>query len=220
MNMIGKLAMNKLLLIDAFPTKKVSVLICGAMLLSACASNGIVKLESSVKQLNDLNDLDRDGVVEARENCANTVLGATIDNYGCGAQTTIVEPFKVDIKFANNSYDIPPSALPKIQQLASFLEENKTLQVQIEGHTSKVGSAELNQILSIMRAKAVESVLVNDLNITNERVMSQGYGFERLADLADTETAHANNRRIMAELSKTVHVDDMIWTIYTVDQAK
>ncbi|GAC18613.1 OmpA family protein [Paraglaciecola arctica] len=214
-----KLNMNKLVLIKAFSIKKSAGLICAAMLLSACAGNSIVKLESSVEQLQDLNDHDRDGVIEARDKCAETVLGATIDNYGCGAQTTIVEPFKVDIKFTNNSYEIPPSALPKIQKLASFLEKNTTLQVLIEGHTSKVGSAELNQILSINRAKAVESILVNDFNIANERVSSQGYGFQRLADLADTETAHANNRRIMAELSKTVQVNDMIWTIYTVDQA-
>jgi outer membrane protein OmpA-like peptidoglycan-associated protein len=219
MNMKTKLNINKLVLLKAFPTKKSAMLMCAAMVLSACAGNGIVKLEPSVEQLQDLNDHDRDGVIEARDKCADTVLGATIDNYGCGAHTTIVEPFKVDIKFTNNSYDIPTSALPKIQQLASFLKKNTTLQVLIEGHTSKVGSAELNQILSINRAKAVESILVNDFKIANERVSSQGFGFERLADLGDTETAHANNRRIMAELSKTVHVDDMIWTIYTVDQA-
>jgi OOP family OmpA-OmpF porin len=66
----------------------------------------------------------------------------------------------------------------------------------------------------------VVSVLVNDFNIATERVLSIGYGSERLADLADTEKAHANNRRIMADLSKTVSLDDMMWTIYTVDQVQ
>ena len=210
--------MNKSQLIKAYPRIKLSVLICGTILLNACASNSIVSLESTVEQLKDLNDYDRDGVIEAREKCADTVLGATIDNYGCGAQTTLVKPLKVDIKFAHNSYAVTASALPKIQQLATFLERNTELEVIIEGHTSKVGSSELNQILSSNRAKAVVSVLVNDFNIAIERVSSIGYGFERLADSSDTETAHAINRRIMAELSKTVSVDEMIWTIYTVDQ--
>ena len=210
--------MNKSQLIKAYPRIKLSALICGTILFNACASNSIVSLESTVEQLKDLNDYDRDGVIEAREKCADTVLGATIDNYGCGAQTTLVKPLKVDIKFAHNSYAVTASALPKIQQLATFLERNTELEVIIEGHTSKVGSSELNQILSSNRAKAVVSVLVNDFNIAIERVSFIGYGFERLADSSDTETAHATNRRIMAELSKTVSVDEMIWTIYTVDQ--
>lgn len=210
--------MNNFRLIKGIPTIKVSLLICGIILLNACAGSRVVKLGSSVEQLKDLNDHDRDGVIEAREKCADTVLGATIDNYGCGTQTTYVEPFKVDIKFTNNSYIIPPSAFPKIQQLAALLEKNTELQTLIEGHCSKVGSAQLNEILSGNRAKAIASVLVNDFNIASERVSFIGYGFERLADDGTTETAHAANRRILVELSQTLSVDDMMWTIYTVDE--
>jgi OOP family OmpA-OmpF porin len=218
--MIKELIMNKLPLMKAFPVIKIFLLLCGTILLSDCAGNGIVKMESSVEQLNDLHDYDRDGVIEARENCADTVLGATIDNNGCGTQRTYVEPLKVDIKFANNSYSIPTSAFPKIQELARFMEQRPELRVRIEGHTSKTGTAELNQTLSNKRAKAVVSVLVNDFSIATERVSSIGYGFDRLANSADTAVAHAINRRIMAELSETVSVDDMMWTIYTVDQAQ
>jgi OOP family OmpA-OmpF porin len=220
MNMIKELIMNKLPLIKVLPVIKLSLLLCGTILLSACAGSNIVNIESSVEQLNDLHDYDRDGVIEAREKCADTVLGATIDNDGCGTQRTYIEPLKVDIKFANNSYSIAPSALPKIQELARFLEQKPELQVVIEGHTSKLGTAELNQTLSDKRAKAVVLVLVNDFNIATERVSSIGYGFDRLANSADTAAAHATNRRIMAELSETVSVDDMMWTIYTVDEAQ
>lgn len=212
--------MIKLLRMKVYSFIKLSAWVCGVILLSACTSHEVIKLESNVEQLNDLHDNDGDGVIEAREKCADTLLGATIDNYGCGIQTTFIEPLKVDIKFAHDSYEIPAAALPKIQQLAAFLDDNKELQVLIEGHTSKVGHAGHNQVLSINRAKAVVAVLVNDFNIAVERVSYKGYGFEHLADLADTETAHATNRRTMAELSKTVRVDDMIWTIYTVDQVQ
>ncbi len=218
--MIKELIMNKLPLIKALPVIKLSLLLFGTSLLSACAGNNIVSLESSVEQLKDLNDYDRDGVIQAREKCADTVLGASIDNNGCGTQRTYIEPFKVDIKFANNSYSIPLSALPEIQELARFLEQKPELRVIIDGHTSKIGTAELNQILSDERAKAVASVLVNDFNIATERISSIGYGFDRLADFADSAAAHANNRRIMVELSETVSVDNMMWTIYTVDQVQ
>jgi outer membrane protein OmpA-like peptidoglycan-associated protein len=218
--MIKELIMNKFLLIKALPIIKLSLLLCGTILLNACAGNDIVKMESSVEQLNDLHDYDRDGVIEAREKCADTVLGATIDNNGCGTQRTYIEPLTVDIKFANNSYSIPTSAFLKIQELAKFMEQRPELRVLIEGHTSTTGTAELNQTLSDKRAKAVVLVLVNDFNIATERVSSIGYGFDRLANSADTAEAHATNRRIMAELSETVSVDDMMWTIYTVDEAQ
>jgi OOP family OmpA-OmpF porin len=187
------------------------------LLITACAGKPLQVMEAQVEQLKNLQDYDSDGVIEAREKCADTVLGATINNVGCGTQTTYVEPLNVDIKFANNSYSIPPSAISEIQALAKFLEQRPELRVIIEGHTSKVGAAELNKILSAERAKSVASLLVNDFNITPERVSSIGYGFEKLADFADNEEAHATNRRILAEFNETVIVDDMKWTIYTVD---
>jgi OOP family OmpA-OmpF porin len=187
------------------------------LLITACAVKPLQVMEAQVEQLKNLQDYDSDGVIEAREKCADTVLGATINNVGCGTQTTYVEPLNVDIKFANNSYSIPPSAISEIQALAKFLEQRPELRVIIEGHTSKVGAAELNKILSAERAKSVASLLVNDFNIPPERVSSIGYGFEKLADFADNEEAHATNRRILAEFNETVIVDEMKWTIYTVD---
>lgn len=215
-----KSTMRHISVFDVSAATKLSLVLCGALLFSGCASNNIVKLEPSVKQLQDLNDYDRDGVIEARDKCDNTVLGAIIDNYGCGAKSTYIVPLKVDIKFANDSYMLPNSAIPKIQQVAEMLSEKQDLKVLIEGHTSKVGSAAHNQILSENRAKAVESVLVKDYKISPERVSSIGYSFDRLADTRDTEEAHETNRRIVAELSKTVSKDEMRWTIYTVDQVQ
>ncbi|MEP1448640.1 MAG: OmpA family protein [Paraglaciecola sp.] len=215
-----KPTMNQTQVFEVSAVTKLSLVLCGALLFAGCANNNIVKLEPSVKQLQDLNDYDRDGVIEARDKCDNTVLGAIIDNYGCGAQSTHIVPLKVDIKFAHDSYILPNSAFPKIQQVAEILSQEQDLKVLIEGHTSKIGSAEHNQILSENRAKAVESVLVKDYKISPERVSSIGYSYERLADTRDTEKAHETNRRIVAELSKTVSEDEMRWTIYTVDQVQ
>ncbi|MFT2092133.1 OmpA family protein [Paraglaciecola sp. 2405UD69-4] len=212
--------MNKWLAVRSIISLKKAIMLMTLGTLSACTSNQIITLEPSVKQLKDLNDHDRDGVIEAREQCADTILGATIDNYGCGTQTTFVEPIKVDVKFANDSYQIPISGLPQIEELANILKDNMDLTVLIEGHTSKVGSAGYNQVLSENRAKEIKLALVNEFNIDPERISSIGYSFTRLADTSGTEAAHATNRRIIAELSKTVSVNDMIWTIYTVDQVQ
>jgi OOP family OmpA-OmpF porin len=215
--MTKELIMTNSLINKTIAIKKTFGIGLTMLLMTACAGEPLQVMEAQVEQLKNLQDYDNDGVIEAREKCADTVLGATIDNVGCGTQNTYVEPLNVDIKFANNSYSIPPSAISKIQALAKFLEQRPGLRVIIEGHTSKVGAAELNQTLSVERAESVASLLVNDFNITPERVSSIGYGFEKLANFADNAEAHATNRRILAELSETVTVDDMKWTIYTVD---
>jgi outer membrane protein OmpA-like peptidoglycan-associated protein len=126
----------------------------------------------------------------------------------------------VDIKFANNSFVIPSSAYGEISELAAFLRRAPELQVIIEGHTSQVGSAELNQTLSENRAEAVVSMLINDFNIAEQRLTAVGFGFQQLVQSGDSEYAHSANRRIAAELSQTYQSDDMKWTIYTVDQVQ
>lgn len=211
--------MNNLSLIKTVPVAKYVVVILIAIGISACADTSIVTLEKSVKQTNDLIDYDRDGVVKAREKCDFSVTDALVDNNGCGSKTPIIEPFKIDIKFANNSSVIPSKGYAEIKKLAAFLEKHLELSILIEGHTSKVGSEVLNQTLSENRAKSVVFVLVNDFNIAKERVSSIGYGFTRPQEEGDTASAHAVNRRILGRLSHTENVDVLKWNIYTVDKA-
>jgi len=190
--------------------------ILAVIYLTSCA-NEIVKNDQRIAQQYDLIDFDQDGVIKARDKCDETVIGAAIDNYGCGGKTSTIDPFTLDIKFANNSSTIPNSAYAKIKELAEFLEKYPTLNVMVEGHTSKVGSVELNQTLSENRASAIAFVLVNDFNISDKRVSSIGYGFERLLDDGETEFANSTNRRIMADITSSGQIDVMKWTIYSVD---
>jgi len=164
--------------------------------------------------------LDRDGVIEARENCDDTLLGSTIDNVGCGKNMPVNQSMQLDIKFENNSAVIPAGGYSQIQNVANFLGQYPNTEVIIEGHTSKVGSAELNQKLSEQRAAALAAALVNEFNIEQVRVSTVGYGFSRPKDNSESDEAHAINRRIVAELSGDRQVSDMIWTIYTVDQTE
>ena len=199
-------------------SKKIIVAL-SIVVISACADREILTMDEPVKQLNNLADYDSDGVVKARDKCDETVLGASIDNYGCGSKIAQLEPYDLSVKFAHNSYDVPNSAYANIKGLAEFLEKYPEAIVVIEGHTSKVGTEELNQALSENRAKAVADMLVNDFNIDQTRVSSVGYGFDELAILGDSEEAHSANRRIIAEISASQEFDIMEWTIYSVDQS-
>jgi len=79
--------------------------------------------------------------------------------------------------------------------------------VLLEGHTSAVGKATYNKMLSKKRADAVAKQLIAD-GIASDRITTVGLGEERLKNEANTAAAHAENRRVEAHIKtiKTVKV--------------
>lgn len=186
------------------------------LFVSGCA-NDIVDIEQTVVQKYNLADTDRDGVIEARDKCAETLLGANIDNIGCSNVKRIDDSITLKINFANNSSEIAFIDYVKIKEISDFMTKFPGSHVTIEGHSSRQGSKALNQRLSENRANAVASALKNQYGIAAYRVSAVGYGFEKLLDTNDTPQAHSKNRRIVAALSGTEQSTDMKWTIYTAD---
>lgn len=67
-------------------------------------------------------------------------------------------------------------------------------EIEIGGHTDKVGDAIRNQRLSENRAVAVRQYLI-DRGVPPGSLRAVGYGEAELLDTSDTEAAHARNRR-------------------------
>lgn len=197
--------------------KNLTVLLL-SLFVFGCANNELVDLNTPTVQKHDLQDFDQDGVVEAREKCADTYLGATIDNYGCSSVKRIDDSIRLEVNFANDSSVVKTSDYAKIKEVADFMERFPGSHVTIEGHCSRQGGREYNQILSEKRAAAVAKILKNRFDIAEFRVAAVGFGFDKPVDAGDTKEAHALNRRIVATLSGTEQSTDMKWTIYTVDE--
>nr|WP_167310291.1 OmpA family protein [Vibrio sinaloensis] len=165
-------------------------------------------------QIADLTDDDRDGVVNARDICPNTPLGAQVDNDGCGESLKTEEERQLRILFANDSYEINPIFSDQIQTMAEFLEKYQSASIQIQGFASKVGEPEYNLELSKKRAHAVEDELLS-YYVEPSRVSIIGYGETRLEAQGDDETSHALNRKVTATV---VGLDEEVieeWTIFT-----
>lgn len=166
-------------------------------------------------QVSDLTDDDKDGVVNARDICPGTPVGAQVDNDGCGAAIVEEEERQLRILFANDSYEINPIFSDQIQTMAEFLEKYKSASIQIQGYASKVGDPEYNLELSKKRAHAVEDELLY-YEVDPKRVTIVGYGESRLEADGDDETSHALNRRVNATVvGLTEKVIDE-WTIFTI----
>lgn len=197
---------------------KALVIIISLALLGGCGSRDIVTMDSPTNQVFDLNDNDKDGVIVARERCNDTVLGANIDNYGCGQIKPINERQELKILFANDSFYIDPQYYDQVEMVATFMRQYPSTKVTIEGHCSKTGSYEHNLTLSQNRANAVTSLLSERFGIDSERLTAIGYSYDRPVDPTHTQMAHTRNRRVIAEVTGEDTKADMKWHIYTVDE--
>lgn len=194
------------------------IILLSFAILGGCSMRDTVSMDTPTKQVHDLNDIDHDGVIVARERCTETELGATIDNYGCGKIKPINERQELKILFANDSYYIDPVYYTQVEIIATFMQKFPNTQAVIEGHCSKTGSHAHNQELSQNRANAVSALLSERFDIESSRLSAVGYSFDRPIDPTHTAAAHKVNRRVIAELTGDDTTADMKWHIYTVDE--
>jgi len=166
------------------------------------------------KQVADLADDDRDGVVNARDKCMTTPLGAEVDNTGCSSHVMAENQFQLKILFANDSSEINPAFLNEIKRMVEFLSQYPQTAIELQGYASKVGKSDYNMKLSQQRASKVRQSLI-DAGIDSSRVTILGFGDTALADKGSSEVAHALNRRVIA--SVVGHNDKILdeWNIYT-----
>lgn len=197
---------------------RMTLLMLALLSLGACSMRDTVTMDQPTTQVFDLNDPDRDGVIEARERCAGTVKGAAIDNYGCGDIKTINERRELKVLFPNDSSYLAPQYFGQIEELASFMRQFPNTKVTIEGHCSRTGGYDYNMELSQRRANAVTEVLTQQYGIESSRLKAVGFGYNSPVDPSDTPEAHDKNRRVIAEIVGDDTTADMKWHIYTVDQ--
>jgi outer membrane protein OmpA-like peptidoglycan-associated protein len=82
----------------------------------------------------------------------------------------------------------------ELDKLVSFLTFNKTLRIQLSGHTDNVGDKKMNQLLSQNRAKSVYDYLITN-GIDAKRLTYVGYGDTRPKVKNDSDENRAINRR-------------------------
>lgn len=145
-------------------------------------------------------DSDGDGVVDAKDKCANTPRTYSVDENGCimYENETITEDLLVE--FDLNSSKIRSDAFSKIEETAEFMKKHPQLDVTIHGHTDSTGKADYNQWLSERRAESVVKALVNRYGIEESRVASKGHGESQLKVKENSAADRQENRRIEATL--------------------
>ncbi len=106
-----------------------------------------------------------------------------------------------DILFETNSSELSERSKFILKEFSSFLIENPTSKIMIQGHTDDDGEDAENLKLSENRAKAVKDYLIT-LNIKSDRMTAKGFG-EMMPKLPNsTDENRAKNRRTDFVLEK------------------
>jgi outer membrane protein OmpA-like peptidoglycan-associated protein len=88
----------------------------------------------------------------------------------------------IEVYFGNGSARVTERAAAILNPLGKALADKRLAQATflIAGHTDAKGSAEYNRQLSSRRAEAVRQYLIERFGIDPKRLVSRGYGFDRL----------------------------------------
>ena len=169
-------------------------------------------------------DPDKDGVVEAIDQCSSSPLGSRVNNIGCPEiddadgdnvadandlcpntpANTEVNKFGClanqnitlnGVTFATGSDRLTRSSLPIVNAAAQTLKQNPDIKVEISGYTDNRGNDALNQSLSKRRANAVAIQLIEQ-GVRADRISSKGYGESNPIATNDTEAGRLKNRRV------------------------
>lgn len=102
----------------------------------------------------------------------------------------------VIIEFNSSSTDVGDSYNDEMQAIVEFMIKNPQTKITITGHTDNTGSTQYNLALSEKRAESVKNHLVNNFNIDQQRLTTQGIGSAKPVADNDTEEGRKNNRRV------------------------
>lgn len=101
------------------------------------------------------------------------------------------------VKFGFDTSDLSPEAEAALDEFAAQLkQENKSVYIEIQGHTDNVGSDKYNEELGLLRAEAVRRYLNQSHNIPLHRINVISYG--ESAPVADNQSrqGRSQNRRV------------------------
>jgi OOP family OmpA-OmpF porin len=100
------------------------------------------------------------------------------------------------INFDIDKTDIKPESAKTLDEVANLLKIDRSLKLEISGHTDSTGDKAHNMQLSEGRAKAVVDALVKQYGIDASRLAAKGYGDTKPVAGNDTEEGRAKNRRV------------------------
>ena len=100
-----------------------------------------------------------------------------------------------DVLFSSGRADLKVGATSNLNRLVTFLNQNSSRNVEIEGHTDNVGGDDYNLGLSQRRADSVRSFLIQQ-GVSSQRITATGKGEHQPVADNDSASGRQQNRRV------------------------
>lgn len=100
------------------------------------------------------------------------------------------------ILFDTGKATIKPESKAALAPISEVLTSDKSLRLEIQGHTDNVGTSAANLKLSQDRAAAVKAYLVSTFGVAADRLTTSGFGDARPVADNKTDAGRTQNRRV------------------------
>jgi chemotaxis protein MotB len=180
------------------------------------------ELEEQGKKLFELEQIlhSKDSAVFAlKTKITNALLG--FENKGLTIQQRngkIYVTMDEKLLFKSGKWDVDPKGQDALKQIAKVLEQNKDINIVVEGHTDDVpmkgtGDVKDNWDLSTKRATSIVKILLQSSKMDPGRITAAGRGPFQPIDGSKTPEARAKNRR--TEIILTPKLDELFQILET-----
>ena len=137
-------------------------------------------------------DSDNDSVVDSKDLCAGTPPGVQVESMGCH----VIEVVTLEgVHFKPGSDVLSANAQKILKGVANTLRKHARMRVEVAGHTDSTGPVEINEQLSLQRARAASKFLV-DLGVSKKVLTTRGYASNQPVASNDTAEGRLANRRV------------------------
>ncbi|WP_238139444.1 peptidoglycan-associated lipoprotein Pal [Roseateles aquatilis] len=170
--------------------EKLMLGLVAAAALSACSSTKLdepTPVETKTPVVTAPQPTPADPNAGSQNKITTVDLGAQLDAAAAKAGNTVF--------FDYDSYVVKDDYRNVVEAHARRLNNRKTLQMSLEGHTDERGGSEYNLALGQKRAEAVAKSLTL-LGVAASQVEPVSFGKERPVDPGHNEAAWAKNRRV------------------------
>jgi chemotaxis protein MotB len=153
-------------------------------------------------------------VAQIQEKISSALLGFA--DKGLSVETKngkVYVSMEEKLLFSSGSWDINSEGAAALKEIAKVLANNPDINVMVEGHTDNVPLKGKNQIkdnwdLSVMRATSVTKILLENKQVSAERIIPCGRS--EYLPLIDNKTAESKAKNRRTEIILTPKVDELM----------
>ncbi|MDF1644626.1 MAG: peptidoglycan-associated lipoprotein Pal [Pseudomonadales bacterium] len=174
---------------------RISTVSALVVLLAACSSDGGVKDE--VDTMGDSTPAATTTGYDASSKVEGSTVAASTEESKQAA--TMVSDLTTVYYFDFDSSAIRSDSTVSLDQLATYLKQDRAVSVVLGGHADERGTREYNMALGERRAKSVENYLLLE-GVYRAQIETVSYGEEKPAVEGHDEASWQQNRRVEAKL--------------------